>query len=244
MPRKRFFKKKQFKKRRFRRKRRINTKGHKTRIFGGGNFIQMDKKRNGPLPQKYSCALPYVSTGLTLNPSVGTPIALYVFSMNGLFDPNITSVGHQPLGFDEMMDFYHYYNVIGSKATITLRNIDPSYSLYCGAFIHQSSTPVLDTQTLLENGVGTYSLLGPMAAGNDSNKVTLQVKYSTKKYWGITRQIGEDSFRALKSANPTSQAFLIVWAAGRNAEDTAAAELDLRIDYLTVFTNPEYTLGS
>ena len=42
-------------------------------------------------------------------------------SANGLFKPNLTGTGHQPMGFDEQMAIYNHYHVLGAK--ITVRNV-------------------------------------------------------------------------------------------------------------------------
>jgi len=48
--------------------------------------------------------------------SVGGIIQTYLFSANGMYDPNITATGHQPYYFDQMTALYNHYTVIGSKA--------------------------------------------------------------------------------------------------------------------------------
>lgn len=193
------------------------------------------------MPNKFSHTLTYYDNALTINPSVGT-VAQYVFCLNGLYDPNVTGTGHQPNGFDQMMSLYHYYNVIGAKCTFTVRNKDTTYSMYAGAFVHQSSSPTLSISEIMENGNGVYSLLSP--SGIEGSKQSMTATWSARKWFGTKRLIGEDSYQALKTANPSNAAYLVIWAAGRNAEDVQFAELDVRIDFITVFTQPEYLLAS
>ena len=52
----------------------------------------------------------------TLNPGM-LGATVNVFSMNGLFDPNITGIGHQPMYFDNYMGIYGRYRV--NRAYIT-----------------------------------------------------------------------------------------------------------------------------
>jgi len=46
-------------------------------------------------------------------------ITNYLFSTNGLYDPNITGTGHQPAYFDQMTPIYNNYTVIMSRIKVT-----------------------------------------------------------------------------------------------------------------------------
>lgn len=43
----------------------------------------------------------------------------YVFNCNGLYDPNYSGTGHQPLYFDQLMTIYNHYCVTESTITVT-----------------------------------------------------------------------------------------------------------------------------
>lgn len=42
------------------------------------------------------------------------------FRANGIFDPDYTGAGHQPLGHDQWNTFYNHYLVVGSKISVTM----------------------------------------------------------------------------------------------------------------------------
>ena len=65
------------------------------------------------IPDRTLIKMRYVSD-IVLNPAAGST-ASYVYSCNGMYDPDITSTGHQPMGFDQWMAFYQHYTVLGSK---------------------------------------------------------------------------------------------------------------------------------
>jgi len=53
-------------------------------------------------------------------------ISRHVFAANSLYDPDQTGVGNQPVGFDEWMNLYQFYTVVGG--TVKCDPIDESTS--------------------------------------------------------------------------------------------------------------------
>ena len=49
-----------------------------------------------------------------------------VFSGNGLYDPDVSGVGHQPLGFDQWMTLYNRYRVYASRIVVNVVNLQPT----------------------------------------------------------------------------------------------------------------------
>jgi len=72
-------------------------------------------------PPKFKKRLVYSETSLTVASTSGSSNS-YFFSANGLFDPNTTGTGHQPMGFDQMMLMYEQYTVFASKITVEFIN--------------------------------------------------------------------------------------------------------------------------
>lgn len=50
-----------------------------------------------------------------------------VFSANGIFDPDISGVGHQPMWRDNYANIYNSYTVIGSKVTFTVVQLSSTF---------------------------------------------------------------------------------------------------------------------
>ncbi len=72
-----------------------------------------------PFPPRKYCTMVYAES-LQLGTGVGQNFGgQNVYSLNGLFDPNIAGGGHQPLGFDQVMAIYSEYKVIGCKVELT-----------------------------------------------------------------------------------------------------------------------------
>lgn len=67
-----------------------------------------------PLPQRFITKHKY-STTITIN----TATPQYNFNLNSLFDPDRTSTGHQPYGFDQLSALYNRYRVYGCSYVVT-----------------------------------------------------------------------------------------------------------------------------
>lgn len=72
-------------------------------------FTSTSLVKRHPLSPTYKAVLPYFETGLSINPAAGGVVGSYVFQINGPYDPNVTGIGHQPLGFDQLMLMYEHY---------------------------------------------------------------------------------------------------------------------------------------
>lgn len=76
-------------------------------------------KSLNPISQRYICKMKYaetVTSGLS---------GVVQFSLNSIFDPNQTGVGHQPYGHDTLQTMYNRYRVIScSYRVVANRNTD------------------------------------------------------------------------------------------------------------------------
>lgn len=132
MPRK-FFKKRGYRKRR--RYRRRKSKYSKRRV----NVLRL--RGVSQIPDIMYCKLKYTGN-FSMTNTAGS--GFYVYRMNGLYDPDFTGSGHQPLGYDQWSAFYSRYLVYGSKvilspvATVT----DP---IRVAVFPSESSAPTFSS---------------------------------------------------------------------------------------------------
>ena len=70
-----------------------------------------------PVPDSKVVKMRYVDQ-FTIDPGLGTAGHISLRA-NGLFDPYVPVGGHQPYSFDQYMEFYNRYTVLGSKITVT-----------------------------------------------------------------------------------------------------------------------------
>ncbi len=79
-----------------------------------------------PFPLRYLCRLRYAQTKLYTTGASGVSGTENAFSLNSLYDPDITGVGHQPYGFDQVAALYSNYLV--TAVDIQIRAVTPGGS--------------------------------------------------------------------------------------------------------------------
>lgn len=203
---------------------------------GSDRMVTMENIIKNPVPTKLKVQLRYFENNLTIDPTAGGLADEYVFSANGLYDPNITGVGHQPLGFDQYMAMYDHYTVIASKITIFARNGDASYGQMVGVRYNDSATEESDSRVIIENGRCVYRLMDESAEG-DACSVSMGLNIG--KVLGRKNVLDEDDLRGSSGANPTEQAYWHIFAFPDSAVDSASIRLSVQIDYVAIFTEPK-----
>ena len=143
---------------------------------------------------------------LTLTSSAGLA-ATHVFSANNCFDPNTTGVGHQPMGFDEWMQFYNHFTVLGSKIKVTYMpaNSGAGGAALCSIKLQDDATAVvtINDSILEQTGVVWKALGGDTAQGSQ----TLKKYFSAKKFFDVADVKDNSQFNGTHTSSPTEQAF-------------------------------------
>lgn len=169
-------------------------------------------------------------------------ITTYNFKSNGMYDPNFTGTGHQPLGFDQMMAQYNHFTVIGSKITVTF-DVQPTATVPVLVAI-QSAAGTSFTPTsideICEQPRIHWKLL-PVGNGNSRGK--LSHKFSAKKFFSTKAIVAEDSYKGSASIDPVETAFYRILMAAENA-GTVTVNWRVRITYIAVFSEPKHLAQS
>ncbi len=79
--------------------------------------------------------LTYAQTVTLTTGTLGVMGAAQQFSLNSLFDPDTTGVGHQPYGFDQFKAFYGYYRVDRCTVRLISSNVGASSDVQFGVYI-------------------------------------------------------------------------------------------------------------
>jgi hypothetical protein len=169
----------------------------------------------------------------------------YVFSANGIYDPNITGTGHQPLGFDQWMLFYNHYTVSDSRISVQFTNINGATSLedkMVGVQLKASSTvDTNDVNTIIEQGSTKMSLLHRTTDGGSAK---INYSFNARSFFGVPT-ITDDIYRGTTSANPAEQAYyhLLVESTDTSTNPNEIIALVV-IEYRALLTEPRPLPGS
>jgi len=181
------------------------------------------------------------STSFGLTTTSGVPAA-YVLRANDLFDPDFTSTGHQPMGFDQMMLFYNHFVVVKAKVRVVFKNTGTSVPTVC---IRQdaNSTALTVIDRLVEFG-GLVSETLEVKGAYGANK-TLELNLDVGKLQGLNRQAiaADPSLRGDAATSPTEVTYfhIMVWDA---TSTTGSISTDVILEQDAIFMEPRDQIES
>lgn len=167
------------------------------------------------------------------------------FSLNGMYDPNISGVGHQPYLFDEMNALYNKYTVLGCKVTVVLRPGSTSNTYAMNVFGETSQ--LTSIQYPFSLGLEKPGVKRLMFNASSSNvyvpQKVMTFYWSAKKEFRAkdrTELLSNNDYEGTSSTNPNTQAYLyLTYQAQQNQQTTAKLACDVLIDYIVVWHDPK-----
>lgn len=185
-------------------------------------------------PETFKATLVYRNQLTTLNPTIGGLAASAFFSANGLFDPDVTGVGHQPTGFDQIMTFYDHYTVIGSKMVASFTNGDTGNVITAGIYLSDNAVAITNVEQIIENGGVVYAELANGAT--DGYMKTLTLGCNPTKYLGRKSAMSDDILRGSRTSNPLEDVNFCIFAAPQATVDAGNIYVSVTIEYTAIFT--------
>lgn len=177
---------------------------------------------------------------ITFNPAAGSIAAKNSFTLNGLYDPNITGTGHQPLGFDNFMGVYNKYTVISAVISVTAINYATGTDSAVMGIIIADGGQTIPTATndIIELGSQVsykYFICNSLATQHPLPMVK-------RKAWihkELMRAYGDDTTNGDAGANPTQQLYATVFVGTTTGADLGNIECVINIEYDVEFHNPK-----
>lgn len=186
-----------------------------------------------PEARQHRTTLRYFGNFISVDPGAGGTAATHVFSANGLYDPDITGVGHQPIGFDQFMVMYDHYTVVGAKMVAYFQNIDTNYAQYGTITCRDSSVVSTDTREIIENGYVSICYLGPTGTAKVIGSCATSVDIA--KFLGRSSALADNQLKGGAGSNPAEQVFFHVSGFPVGQADAASIRINVIIDYDVIF---------
>jgi len=179
---------------------------------------------------------------VTMNPGLGG-VGSYSFACNGLHDPNITGIGHQPYGYDQMGLLYNHYEVLSSRIKITIPSSDyliPTILLTkvdADGNFNTVNPALLMEQPDVKFTIGIPEQVKAMVVKNS---------WSQKKYFGDRKSGDSTLCGSITSAtNPTDMSFFLIGFGPMDPLfDGPLVQVAVEMDYVVRFFEPKELTSS
>lgn len=183
--------------------------------------------------------LRYHEEGLGFTATSGVPTQ-YFFTANGVYDPNVTGTGHQPIGFDQMMLFYEQCTVVRSKITVDILNSNSGPISRTCLFLTPDAAVLTDPNRILENGQAVTKITYNNVTWG--SVASLSMDCDIAAYFGRPRTVRnllqDDNLFCTAAANPVEQVYYAVGGWDPFGSNTLGFFFNVTIEYDTVFWEP------
>jgi len=164
--------------------------------------------------------------------SVNGGLDYHVFRMNGMYDPDFTGTGHQPVFFDQLTPIYEHWTVIGAK--ITFHIVPSTNATYPAQFIlfqNSASGATFSSQSVIaEQNKATVR----QTCMGSTRPIVLKLKYSAKKTFGGS-VLGNPELQGTAAADPTEISFAYLGVRTNDPAVSATFWVRVTIDYISVW---------
>lgn len=182
---------------------------------------------------------------ITMNAGSGGTAGVYNFSCNSMFDPNRTGVGHQPLGFDQLMTMYDHFVVTRAELSATFLSPSPTTSLgqqICSIGISDVIESPANIETILERGNVKFGLLGGQEGSG--SQVTLHHSVDVGKFLGRKSPLSDPDLKGSASANPAEECYFQLAVAAPGTGDPNTLDVLVSVVYTGYLIEPKRPIGS
>ncbi len=192
-------------------------------------------KRLSPFPTRFFTRLRYTDN-YSLNPGASAVPGTQVMQLNGLYDPDISGVGHQPRYFDQIMSLYNQYAVLSAKITCTaVTRTGNTYNQVFGIAFRQGTSAATTLNDYIEQSDVVWRVL-PEGASSEPKRISR--KASMKQLLG-RNPLTEDNLHGTDAANPAEGWYAHIFAAPLQAVDAANVELQCTMEFVVCFLEPK-----
>lgn len=193
------------------------------------------------IPPKMKVKMNYVAQS-NLDPAIGT-CAVHVFRANGLYDPDVTAVGHQPRTFDQFMALYDHFTVIASNIKVSFTNTDATYEHVCGVALLDDTAAKTNINDYLECDYKKYTTLTTQGSGGSKSVVSMRC--NPAKFLGRSHPLSDPDLKGTSAADPTEQALWHVFDQTVNESQNGGKNYFVaEVQYVVILHEPKIPFQS
>lgn len=164
--------------------------------------------------------------------SAATVPQRYAFRGNSIYDPNQTGTGSQPIGRDQMSEFYNQYECYSSAielVVVSSSNIPYWVYLWPATYTTTGSDDYSNIENLPYGKRFFVPAVGAMA------QIPKVINYATTKdITGV--QTGDSGNTAVMGANPSNQWYWNIYMISYDNTTTMSFQLEIKICYYTILS--------
>lgn len=209
---------------------------HSKAVEAKRNRLFLSRGLRAPIPYKLKTAMLYQER-VTLAPALGVA-AVHVFSANGTYDPNITGVGHQPRGFDQMMALYDHNVVVGCDIRVDFPGVGEGGNKNPGiawVALRDFTTVGVTERDYLEIGDCTWESTSPL----QGYPTRLMMTCNPNKYLGRSSPLSDPNLKNSSGSNPSEQAYWHVGLGQASGLEITSLPVNVTIKYTVIFIEPK-----
>lgn len=167
----------------------------------------------------------------TLTNTAGAGV-FYLFSCNGLYDPNISGTGHQPSYFDNLAAIYNHYTVIASRIKISVTTATTqSCPVNVGCFLNDDTSVAGSFLAALEQPSSKGQLL---QVNGGAAPLILTNSWSAKATFGGSI-LGNDNLQGSSGTNPSEQTYYTIVTGPADSSTATVTYFLVEIEYIAIW---------
>lgn len=162
----------------------------------------------------------------------------YQFRGNSLYDPDLTSTGHQPTGYDEWSAFYNKFTVLGSSCDVKAYITGISTALVVNGLV--AVVPTVDASpTLTYANVLTLPNCKHKVFTYNTSVGHVKNRMMTNKIFGKSLQAvkDDDYYSASTTANPTNQWYWNIYINNADNSSNLSGQIVINVTYYARMTS-------
>lgn len=165
----------------------------------------------------------------------GVP-AIRIFHANGIYDPDNNLGGHQPRGFDQMMQLYDHGVVRYAKIKVYVDNNAENSGMYIGAALLDNQSPATDFRDYMEYGLKKGVLVSDTTGAPSAKSFTFGA--DPNKFLGRASPLSDPQLKNWDSKNAEELASWHIFAYPLNTGDAQPVNIMIELEYEVDFIEP------